>query len=36
MSPVSPFAVAWWYSTTFRTPAGARARHVTLGFDGMN
>src|SRR6185437_11121368 len=36
MSPNSPFAVAWWYRTTFRTPAGARGRHVTLGFDGIN
>ena len=36
MSPESPFAVAWWYRTTFATPAGARGRHVTLGFDGIN
>ncbi|HXE82766.1 MAG TPA: beta galactosidase jelly roll domain-containing protein, partial [Gemmatimonadales bacterium] len=36
MSPRSPFAVAWWYRTTFKTPAGARDRHVTLGFDGIN
>jgi len=34
MSAKSPFAVAWWYRTTFRTPTGARGRHVTLGFDG--
>ncbi|HEX5409751.1 MAG TPA: glycoside hydrolase family 2 protein [Gemmatimonadaceae bacterium] len=36
MAPESPFAVAWWYRTTFTTPAGTRGRRVTLGFDGIN
>ena len=36
MAPESPFAVPWWYRTTFETPAGVRSRHVILGFDGIN
>ncbi|MGH7627332.1 MAG: glycosyl hydrolase 2 galactose-binding domain-containing protein, partial [Gemmatimonadaceae bacterium] len=36
MAPTSPFAVAWWYRTTFKTPSGTHGRRVTLGFDGIN
>lgn len=36
MDPQSPFAVPWWYRTTFRVPASMRGKRVTLGFDGIN
>ncbi|HEY8164151.1 MAG TPA: sugar-binding domain-containing protein, partial [Gemmatimonadaceae bacterium] len=36
MSPQSPYAVPWWYRTTFRIPATMRGKHVTLHFDGIN
>ncbi len=36
MAPESPFAKPWWYRTTFRTPANARGRRLTLMFDGIN
>ncbi|MGH7623943.1 MAG: glycoside hydrolase family 2 protein, partial [Gemmatimonadaceae bacterium] len=36
MAPTSPFAVAWWYRTTFKTPSGTHGRRETLGFDGIN
>ncbi|GAC1409041.1 MAG: carbohydrate-binding protein [Gemmatimonadaceae bacterium] len=36
MDPQSPYAVPWWYQTTFRVPATMRGRHVTLHFDGIN
>ena len=36
MEPQSPFAVPWWYRTTFRVPATTRDRRVTLHFDGIN
>lgn len=36
MAPESPFAVAWWYRTSFRVPAGMRGRRLTLHFDGIN
>ena len=35
MDPSSPFAVPWWYRTTFRATA-ARGKHVVLQFDGIN
>ena len=36
MAPESPFAIAWWYRTSFATPPGARGRHTILRFDGIN
>lgn len=36
MDPKSPFAVPWWYRTTFRVPATMRGRRLTLNFDGIN
>ena len=36
MDPQSPFAVPWWYRTTFRVPATMRGRRVVLHFDGIN
>src|SRR6266568_6045663 len=36
MDPQSPYAVPWWYRTTFRVPATMRGRRVTLHFDGIN
>ncbi|HXT18233.1 MAG TPA: glycoside hydrolase family 2 protein [Gemmatimonadaceae bacterium] len=35
MDPSSPYAVPWWYRTTFKASA-ARGKHVTLQFDGIN
>ncbi|HEV2671540.1 MAG TPA: beta galactosidase jelly roll domain-containing protein [Gemmatimonadales bacterium] len=36
MDSQSPFAVPWWYRTTFRVPPTVRGRHVTLHLDGIN
>src|SRR3984893_4948538 len=36
MDPQSPYAVPWWYRTTFRVPALTRGRRVTLHLDGIN
>ncbi len=36
MDPKSPFAVPWWYRTSFRLPPSFRDRRVTLHFDGIN
>ena len=36
MDPQSPYAVPWWYRTTFRVPATMHGRRVTLHFDGIN
>jgi exo-1,4-beta-D-glucosaminidase len=36
MDPQSPYAVPWWYRTTFRVPATMRGRRITLNFDGIN
>ncbi len=36
MDPQSPYAVPWWYRTTFRVPATMRGKRVTLHFDGIN
>ena len=36
MATNSPFAVPWWYRTTFRVPATMRGRRVALHFDGIN
>jgi len=36
MDPSSPFAVPWWYRTTFRVPASMRGKRVRLNFDGIN
>jgi len=36
MDPQSPYAVPWWYRTTFRVPASMRGRRITLHFDGIN
>jgi exo-1,4-beta-D-glucosaminidase len=36
MDPQSPYAVPWWYRTTFRVPAAMRGRRITLHFDGIN
>lgn len=36
MQPTSPFAVPWWYRTTFTVPAAMRGRRLTLQFDGIN
>src|SRR4051812_374871 len=36
MDPTSPYAVPWWYRTTFATPRDARGRHTLLQFDGIN
>src|SRR2546423_5487883 len=36
MDPSSPYAVPWWYRTTFRVPAAMRGKRVRLNFDGIN
>jgi len=36
MDPQSPYAVPWWYRTTFRVPATMRGKRITLHFDGIN
>ena len=36
MDPASPYAVPWWYRTTFRVPASMRGKRVRLNFDGIN
>ncbi|HXI34707.1 MAG TPA: hypothetical protein VNH63_11535, partial [Gemmatimonadales bacterium] len=36
MDPHSPFAVPWWYRTTFSVPRTMRGRRVALHFDGIN
>jgi exo-1,4-beta-D-glucosaminidase len=36
MDPQSPYAVPWWYRTSFRVPATMRGRRVTLHLDGIN
>ncbi len=36
MDPSSPYAVPWWYRTTFRVPANMRGKRITLNFDGIN
>jgi len=36
MDPSSPYAVAWWYRTTFRVPAAMKGKRVALQFDGIN
>ncbi len=36
MDPSSPYAVPWWYRTSFRVPAAVRGRRLTLHFDGIN
>ncbi|HEX9221472.1 MAG TPA: hypothetical protein VF858_13385 [Gemmatimonadaceae bacterium] len=36
MDPQSPYAVSWWYRTTFRVPGTMRGKRVTLHFDGIN
>ncbi len=36
MAPESPYAVPWWYRTTFRVPATMHGRRITLHFDGIN
>ncbi|HEX9109171.1 MAG TPA: hypothetical protein VF832_18115, partial [Longimicrobiales bacterium] len=36
MDPASPFAVPWWYRTTFTLPAAFRGRRVALHFNGIN
>ncbi|MFN2602550.1 MAG: sugar-binding domain-containing protein [Gemmatimonadaceae bacterium] len=36
MDPQSPFAVPWWYRTTFHVPATMRGKRLALNFDGIN
>ena len=36
MDPSSPYAVPWWYRTTFRVPASMRGKRIRLNFDGIN
>ncbi len=36
MSPASPFAVPWWYRTSFHVPAAMRGRRLALQFNGIN
>src|SRR5919201_850018 len=36
MDSTSPFAVPWWYRTTFRVPSAMRRRRIRLNFDGIN
>lgn len=36
MDPQSPYAVPWWYRTTFRVPSAMRGKRITLNFDGIN
>ena len=36
MDAQSPYAVPWWYRTTFRLPATVRGRRITLHFNGIN
>src|ERR1039458_5833030 len=32
----SPFAVPWWYRTTFNLPAADKGKRLWLNFDGIN
>ena len=36
MDPKSPFAVPWWFRTSFKVPAGWKGRSVWLHFQGIN
>jgi exo-1,4-beta-D-glucosaminidase len=36
MDSTSPYAVPWWYRTSFKVPATMRGKHVSLQFDGIN
>ena len=36
MDSTSPYAIPWWYRTTFRLPAGSAGRRFVLRFDGIN
>jgi exo-1,4-beta-D-glucosaminidase len=36
MDSTSPYAVPWWYRTTFRVPAPMAGKRVSLHFDGIN
>ncbi|HEX7020861.1 MAG TPA: beta galactosidase jelly roll domain-containing protein, partial [Gemmatimonadaceae bacterium] len=36
MDSTSPYAVPWWYRTTFRVPAAMRGKHLALRFNGIN
>lgn len=36
MDPASPFAVPWWYRTTFQVPAAWAGKSVALHLDGLN
>lgn len=36
MAPESPYAMPWWYRTTFRLPAMTRGKRVSVHFDGIN
>jgi exo-1,4-beta-D-glucosaminidase len=36
MDPQSPYAVPWWYRTTFHIPPTMRGKRITLHFDGIN
>ena len=36
MDPSSPYAVPWWYRTTFGVPASMRGKRIRLNFDGIN
>jgi exo-1,4-beta-D-glucosaminidase len=36
MDAKSPFAVPWWFRTSFKVPAGWKGRNVWLHFQGIN
>jgi exo-1,4-beta-D-glucosaminidase len=36
MEPSSPFAVPWWYRTTFSVPTTMQGKRITMNFDGIN
>ena len=36
MDPQSPYAVPWWYRTTFRVPGSMHGKRISLNFDGIN
>lgn len=36
MAPESPYAVPWWYRTSFRLPPSLQQRRITLHFHGIN
>lgn len=36
MAPESPYAVPWWYRTSFRVPVAMAGKRVSIHFNGIN